>query len=505
MTAIGAALLAGAFVGYAFLAARLERMWISGPIVFVAVGFVLGPGVSDLAFTSAESEPVLVLTELTLAILLFADASTVRLREVRDDARMPERLLGVGLPLTVALGAAIAAPLLGIPWAQAALIATILAPTDAALGLAVVTDRAVPGRIRRALNVESGLNDGIATPFVTLFLTIVATEEAVEAGSWFVDASKELGFAVVAAIVVGGVGGWMFAAARDRGWTSRASEGLAVLSLALLAYEGSVAIGGNGFVAAFFGGLAFGAASALGSRSADGPDPREPIEFTDTVGLFASFFVWAVFGALFVGPVLTEGPAVDAVVYALLSLTIVRMLPVSVALLGTGLRRDSVAFIGWFGPRGLASVVFSLLALEELHRTPIAGSLVEVATLTILGSVVLHGLSAKRLAAAYGARVDATLKRSSSRRSKSRGFAAGRWPGREVSARRHTHLDERQRVLWLYPRLVVVIRALPYAALRRGPRRASPGPYPPLGPVYETRIPALQVWALPLLTCGYFA
>lgn len=407
MSAIGAALLAGAFVAYAFLAARLERIWISAPIVFVAVGFVLGPSVSDLVFTNAESEPVLVLTELTLAVLLFADASTVKLREVRDDARLPERLLGFGLPLTIALGAVVAAPLLAVPWAQAALIGTILAPTDAALGLAVVTDRAVPARIRRALNVESGLNDGIATPFVTLFLTIVATEEGVEAGSWVADASKELGFAVMAAIVVGGVGGRMFTAARARGWTSRVSADLGILSLALLAYEGSVAIGGNGFVAAFFGGLIFGAASASGSRSADGEDLREPVEFTETVGMFASFLVWTVFGALFVGPVVTEGPAVDAVVYAVLSLTIVRMLPVAVALVRTGLRPDTVAFVGWFGPRGLASVVFSLLALEELQGTPIAEPLLEVATLTVMGSVVLHGLSAKPLAARYGARVRA--------------------------------------------------------------------------------------------------
>jgi NhaP-type Na+/H+ or K+/H+ antiporter len=407
MSATGAALLAGAFVAYAFLAARLERVWISAPIVFVAVGLVLGPSVSGLVFTNAQNEPVLVLTELTLAVLLFADASTVKLREVRDDARLPERLLGFGLPLTIALGAVVAAPLLGVPWAQAALIGTILAPTDAALGLAVVTDRAVPARIRRALNVESGLNDGIATPIVTLLLTIVATEEGVEAGSWVADASKELGLAVLAAIVVGGVGGRAFAAARARGWTSHVSDDLAVLSLALLAYLGSVAIGGNGFVAAFIGGLTFGAASASGSRSVDGEDPREPIEFTETVGMFASFFVWAVFGAVFVGPVLTEGPAVNAAIYAVLSLTIVRMLPVAVALVRAGLRPDTVAFVGWFGPRGLASVVFSLLALEELQATPTAETLLEVATLTILASVVLHGLSAKPLAAGYGARVRA--------------------------------------------------------------------------------------------------
>jgi sodium/hydrogen antiporter len=402
---IGAGILAAAFVVYALLADRLERWWVSAPIVFVATGFVLGPSVSGLAFPDAQNELVLLLTELTLAILLFADAATVRLRDLEDDAALPGRLLGIGLPLTIVLGALVAS-ILGGPWAQAALIGTILAPTDAALGLAVVTDRAVPGRIRRALNVESGLNDGIATPFVTLFLTIVATEETVKAGSWVVDAGKELGLAVVAAAAIGGAGGLAFSAARARGWTSSVSEELAVLSLALLVYEGAVAIGGNGFVAAFGGGLLFGAVSR--SQRPDETDAAEAVVFTETVGMFASFVVWTIFGALFVGPVLTHAPAIDAVIYAALSLTVVRMVPVAVALAGTSLRADTVAVIGWFGPRGLASVVFSLIALEELHGTPLVQPLLEVTTLTILGSVVLHGLSAKPLAAWYGATIRAT-------------------------------------------------------------------------------------------------
>jgi NhaP-type Na+/H+ or K+/H+ antiporter len=403
----GGAILAAAFVGYALLAARLDRAWISAPVVFVVTGFVLGPSVSGLAFSEAGEGFVLALTEITLAILLFADAATVSLRDLEDDAALPGRLLGIGLPLTIGLGALLAQTILGGPWALAALVGTILAPTDAALGLAVVTDRAVPGRIRRVLNVESGLNDGIATPFVMLFLTIVATEEAVEAGSWVVAAGKELGLAVVAAIAIGGVGGLAFGVARSRGWTSSVSEELAVLSLAVLSYGGSVAIHGNGFVAAFAGGLVFGAATRRTAPPAS--DAHEAVEFTETVGMFASFVVWAVFGALFVGPVLTDGPTGEAWLYAALSLTLVRMVPVGIALLGSGLRRDTVGFIGWFGPRGLASVVFSLIALEELHGRPVAQPLVEVATLTILGSVVLHGLSARPLAAWYGRRVRSDL------------------------------------------------------------------------------------------------
>jgi sodium/hydrogen antiporter len=238
----------------------------------------------------------------------------------------------------------------------------------------------------------------------------VATEEAVRTGSWVVGAALELGLAVVAALVVGGLGGLAFSTARARSWTTPVSEELAVLALAVFSYVGAVAVGGNGFVAAFAGGLVFAFASSprdgrLGDRL--GTETREAVEFTETVGLFASFVVWVVFGALFVGPVLTRTPAVEAVIYAVASLTVIRMLPVAIALVGLRLRTDTVAFIGWFGPRGLASVVFSLIALDELARTTIAPKLLEVATLTILGSVVLHGVTARPLAALYGRRVQA--------------------------------------------------------------------------------------------------
>ena len=266
----------------------------------------------------------------------------------------------MGLPLTIALGT-VAARLLfpEAGWAAAALVASILAPTDAALGLAVVTNPAVPARIRRALNVESGLNDGIVTPFVTLFLSLVIAEEGLGSGHWAAEAAKDIGLALVAAVAVGVLGGKLLMVARRLGWTSAISEQLVVLALSLLAYVGAVAIGGNGFVAAFVGGLLFGASTR--SRM------HEPVEFTETVGLFASFFVWTVFGALFVGPVITGEIEPVAILYAVVSLTLVRMVPVAAALAGAGLRRDTVAFMGWFGPRGLASVVFTLIAVEELH------------------------------------------------------------------------------------------------------------------------------------------
>ena len=397
----GAAALVAVFVAYGLFASRLERWLITPPIFFVVTGLVLGSSGVGILPSGLDSETTLVITELTLGVLLFADAATVRLREVEGDARLPVRLLLVGLPLTIALGT-VAARLLfpEAGWAAAALIASILAPTDAALGLAVVTNPAVPVRIRRALNVESGLNDGIATPFVTLFLTLVIAEEGLGSGHWAAEAAKEIGLALVAAVAVGVLGGKLLVVARRMGWTSAISEQLAVLALSLLAYVGAVAIGGNGFVAAFVGGLLFGASTS--SRV------HEPVEFTETVGLFASFFVWTVFGALFVGPVVTGDIEPVAILYAVISLTLVRMVPVAAAVAGMGLRPDTVAFMGWFGPRGLASVVFMLIAVEALHGAgPVADAIAELATWTILLSVVAHGLSAGPLARVYGGRLNA--------------------------------------------------------------------------------------------------
>ena len=394
----GMTALAALVVAYTLVASKLDRWWITAPMVFVAAGAILGPAVLNVLPFSLSNETILTVTELTLALLLFSDASTVRLRDVEGDASLPNRLLFAGLPLTIAAGALVAYLIIpGVGWAPAALIATILAPTDAALGLAVVTNRAVPVRIRRALNVESGLNDGIATPFVTFFIALVAAEDGIGDKSWGLEALKQIGLAIAAAVVVGYVGGRLLALANDHGWTSGVSEQIAILALALLAYEGSVAIGGNGFIAAFAGGLLFGAATRGRLEG--------PTRFTETLGLSASFLVWAIFGGLFVGKLFTHALSAQPIIYAILSLTLIRMVPVAIALTGTHLRPVTVAFMGWFGPRGLASVVFTLIALRDLEHSGGGTLLVETATWTILLSVALHGISASPLAAWYGASI----------------------------------------------------------------------------------------------------
>ena len=255
------------------------------------------------------------LAELTLALLLFSDASTIGLREAGGIALLPGRLLAVGLPLTIAGGAFVGwllFPALGLGFAL--LVGSILAPTDAALSLPVLLDRAIPVRIRRVINIESGLNDGIATPFVTLSLAIAVAEETAGSQHWLIVAGEEIALAIVVALVVGGPGGRLTAEARRRGWASRASESLAVVALAILAYAGAVAIGGNGFVAAF------GAGIASGPRPRCGPS----VEFAESIGLAGSYLVWLLFGIVLAGPAIAAGLDAAVVGYALLSLTLVR-------------------------------------------------------------------------------------------------------------------------------------------------------------------------------------
>ena len=400
----GLAVLAIILVLYAALADKLGRWSITMPMVFVAIGFFLGPAVVGLLPLSPEAEPVKVLTEITLALLLFADASTLSLEQLRGHASLSVRLLTVGLLLTMALGAGAALLLLpGEGLAFACLLGALLAPTDAALGLPIFNNPRVPVRIRLALNIESGLNDGIATPFVLLFLAFAtATEEGAQAsGGWLRMALSEIALAVVVGSAVGLIGGWVLRQAARRGWTTGGSEQIGVLGLALAAYIGSVAIGGNGFIAAFIGGIVF--------RAATSSEFIEQAEFTETLGTFLSAAVWTIFGTVLVTSVFNQAFDWRPLIYALLSLTVVRMVPVALAMLGAGLRRDTVAVMGWFGPRGLASVVFTLIVLEGFGEAdrPV-DTLVTAATWTILLSVVLHGLSAAPLSAWYARRLAAT-------------------------------------------------------------------------------------------------
>ncbi len=391
-------ILAGLIALYALGAARLEYFLITGPIIFVVLGFILGPDGANLLHLTTGSEIIRVVTSVTLALLLFSDASSVNLKALRRDASVLVRLLFIGLPLAVIIGGLSAwalLPALGL--GTCALLAAILAPTDLSLGLAMFRNPQVPDRVRREINVESGLNDGVATPVVTLFIG-VAIAESGEGGRPIVAAVEELAIGIAIGVAVGIVGGLLMRYSKGKGWSSEASRQFAALAFALLAYGGAGALHGNGFIAAFVGGIAFG---AINHRLA-----TDAVEYTEKTGVLLTFAVWFVFGAIIAPILVSDGLHWQPIVYALLSLTFVRMLAVALSLWGKKMHRSTILFIGWFGPRGLASVVFLVLAIQSLAKDGIDTSLLAAtAGWTILLSVILHGLSAGPVAAWYGGRV----------------------------------------------------------------------------------------------------
>ncbi len=387
------AVVSASVLAWSLVSARLERWDVSAPIVFVVLGVVVTHGPTAMVHVQLGSTAIRSLAELTLALVLFADASRVNVRQLRASAALPTRLLAIGLPLTIAAGAATAAILFGGNgiWVAAALGA-IVAPTDAALGASVMQDERVPSGVRRLINVESGLNDGIATPFVNLFLAAAATTEAVRGATSVASAVVDLVGGAALGLGVGVAGAVLLAVSRRHSWSSPAFRPLAILALALFAYSASLVAGTNGFVAAFVGGMAFG--------TADHHNDETGLRFTEEIGLLLSVLVWFGFGAVMLVPGLQDAGWKD-VVFAVLALTVLRMGPVALALVRTGLDRATVAFVGWFGPRGLASVVFGLIAVDSLAPEESRVVLAAV-TVTVALSVLLHGVSASPLAARYG-------------------------------------------------------------------------------------------------------
>ncbi|MDW3214044.1 MAG: cation:proton antiporter [Ilumatobacteraceae bacterium] len=387
------AIVAGVLAVVAAVRHVIEDLPVTAPMLYVAAGVVLGPDVLSVLEIDLESETVAILAELTLALLLFADASRIDVRRLRRSIGLPARLLGIGLPLTIALGTVLTALLLTkLSWAEAALIAAVLAPTDAALGEAVVSNEAVPVRVRQALNVESGLNDGMVVPAVTIFLSMAIGTDLDGPGSLAVEALTEIGIGVLAGVAIAFALTRVAMWAMDRHWTD--SEGLRLLMLggALAAFAGSAAAGGNGFIAAFVCGLLVRAfmGESVDTQTELAEDAAQ-IGATATFVLFGAVLVWPAFDAL--------TPLVAICTIA--TLTVGRMVPVTISLVGSGLEPRTVAFIGWFGPRGLASMVFGLLVIQEEALVD-REQLFSVIVLVIVASVVLHGVSSGPLAVRYG-------------------------------------------------------------------------------------------------------
>ncbi len=395
----GVAILTIIIALFCLVSARLESNSLTKPIVFVFVGLILGAHGLNLISLVPEAETIKAATEITLALLLFADASTLSFWKVMKDAPLAGRLLSIGLLLCIALGSLVGYILFSTSGIAIALIlGAALAPTDAALGLAIFTNPNVPARIRSDLNVESGLNDGIVTPFVTLFIAMASAAHLSHEQSWINQAIREIGIALIVGVAIGFIGGKLLLLSNRRGWGSEDSDQIAVLAFAASAYFASTGFDGNGFIAAFVGGIAYGAATRHSLPSA--------VEYTETTGTLLSILVWTVFGAVFVPLAIDDFFNWRVVLYAILSLTMIRMIPVAIALHGEGMRRDTVLVMGWFGPRGLASVVFMIaafLALDEAGKP--VNILIGAMSWTILLSVVAHGISARPIASWYGARL----------------------------------------------------------------------------------------------------
>jgi NhaP-type Na+/H+ or K+/H+ antiporter len=373
---------------------RLSGTSVTPAMVFVALGLLVGREGLDGIDISQTGATIRTLAEATLALVLFADASRIDLRRLHPSVGVPIRLLGAGLPLTIAAGTVAALAVFSqLSVEEALILAIVLAPTDAALGQAVVVDPRVPERIREGLNVESGLNDGICVPL--LFAAVAAADVQSEiaggrsAGTLLIE---EIGYGVLCGAAAGVVIAMIVREAGRRDLIAGPWRQVIPASGAALAYGSATALGGSGFIAAFVAGIAF--------RLALGRDPEEMNRLTEEVSGILNGTTFVLFGAVLLGPVLADVSA-SMLLYAVLSLTLVRLLPVALSLLGSRARAPTVGFLGWFGPRGLASIVFAVTLIQE-SQLPHEPLLAFTVYLTVGISVFAHGISAAPFAARYG-------------------------------------------------------------------------------------------------------
>lgn len=370
---------------FTLISKRVEKTILTAPIIFTLAGMAVYLVLPRLAVWEIHNNIVLLIAELTLALLLFTDASQIDLRKLLKETVLPQRLLGIGMPLTILAGTILAVLIFeGFSIWEAALLAVILAPTDAGLGQVVVKSHLMPERIRQALNVEAGLNDGLAMPFFSLFIGLAAAADSFIPGYWLLYTVEQIFLGLLTGIVVGWLGGWLLGTAGKRGWIEESLQQLGLLALALMCYGGAVLIGGNGFIAAFIGGL-------LVKRGFEDAHFHAN-EFSEAWGQLLNYFVFFIFGMI-VAPLIPHFGSLT-LIFAGLSLTLLRMLPVAVSLIGTRLISASVLFLGWFGPRGLASIVLGLIFLEREVYLRYEDDIILAVAATVLLSILAHGVSA---------------------------------------------------------------------------------------------------------------
>ncbi len=364
---------------------RLEQTIVTAPIVFTAAGMLMFPALQGILQAGFTAKAALHLAEVGLVMLLFTDASRTDLKVLRSIRNLPARLLSTGMLLTILLGAVVARlvfPQLSI-W-EAGILSAILAPTDAGLGQIIVNSPRVPMRIRQALNVEAGLNDGLSVPFLLFFVALAAAKIEGGAMSLLQFIVEQLGFGTLVGLAIGVAGGWLLSLARRKQWIAESFQQIGVVTLPLLCLVVSEMVDASMFIAAFVAGLAV----QIGFKDAG----KHLGEFAEDWGQLLNLGVFFLFGMAAVRDWPQFGMA--SWFYALLSLTLVRMLPVAIALVGTHLSPASVVFMGWFGPRGLASIVLGLVYLEREVHLPGESTIRFAVMATVLLSIFAHGLSA---------------------------------------------------------------------------------------------------------------
>lgn len=388
-------------VVYGLLSIPLSKSIVSAPMMFMGAGIVFGPGGLHILDIPINSETLEGFAEVTLGLILFADAASTNARRLISDNRIPLRLLLISLPLTIAFGGLIASQMFpDLAWAEWLLIAAILAPTDAALGLAVVSSPVVPERIRQAILVESGLNDGLALPAVLLFAALAYSETSGAShgvGYWLGFAGQQIIFGILVG-VIGGLGfGKLVQMAHQRGWVAHNFRNLTSIGVALILLFGSHLVHGNGFIAAFVGGLTYGAFSHK--------EVENLTSFVEEEGQLFSLLIFFFFGAVILPDAIPYATAF-CLAYALLSLTVIRLVPTYIGLIGSKISLAGRGFIGWFGPRGLASILFLFIAVgDEDTGHGEMSSLTQVEAivyLTVALSIILHGATASFFSRSYG-------------------------------------------------------------------------------------------------------
>ncbi|MDJ0875001.1 MAG: cation:proton antiporter [Desulfobacterales bacterium] len=381
---------------YSSVAGKIERTWISGPMIFTVFGLLIGPVGFDLLPLDIDGEAIRTLAELTLALVLFTDAAGADMGVLKKARALPIRLLLIGLPLTILLGFGLGVLLIDkLSLVEIALLATLLAPTDAALGKAVVTNEAVPEDVRQGLNVESGLNDGICVPILFVFLAL-ATGKAGEEGPWqlaLMLVAEEIGIGLAVGLGVTLLAAILLKHARRHQWLTPTWIQVPVVVLAFSCFGLAQLIGGSGFIAAFSGGLLF---AVLGKEVRE-----EFLRAAEASGDVLALITWVIFGSAVVGQAVGSFSWL-ILLYSVLTLTVIRMLPVFVSLSGMGMSVEGKLFVGWFGPRGLASIVFAVIVVNA--KLPHSGPIAMTAVCTIILSILAHGVSANPWAKAFGRR-----------------------------------------------------------------------------------------------------